>query len=322
MNRRYFVTGGAGFIGSNLVNHLLTTSDCEVTVYDSFLTGNRHHFGERINDSRLAIVEADFQDEDQLTSAMLRHDMVYHFAANSDIASAQSNPSIDFNNGTVLTHKVLEAMRKTGVKRIAFTSGSGVYGEVDPVPVPENCGHMVPISTYGASKLASECLISAYSFMFEITSTVFRFANVVGPLQTHGVAFDFIRRLAKDGTQLMILGDGTQSKPYIHIEDVISAFKLLEEQQQDGFGVYNVGTQDHLTVREIADIVCHRMGLQDVKYNFTGGSRGWKADVPVYRLDTSKIRKTGWQSHRNSRQAVEASVDAMLGELGREGAHG
>lgn len=315
MNKRYFITGGAGFIGSNLINHLLSSHDCRVTVYDNFVTGIRDNLANHARDSRVNIIDADIRDDERLMSAIEGHDIVYHFSANSDIASAQNDPPIDFNNGTVLTHFVLEAMRKTGVKRIVFSSGSGVYGEIGPVPVPEHYSPMIPISTYGASKLASESLISAYSFMFEITGTVFRFANVVGPLQTHGVAFDFIRRLATDGTQLMILGDGTQSKPYVYIEDVISAFTLLEEQQQDGFAVYNVGTQDHLTVREIADIVCHRMGLKDVKYNFTGGPRGWKGDVPVYRLDTSKIRKTGWQSQRNSRQAVEASVDAMLGEL-------
>jgi UDP-glucose 4-epimerase len=313
--RKVFVTGGAGFIGAHLVNTILDTTDSTVTVFDNFSIGQRFHFGERMSDARLTIIEADAQDQDKLIQSIQGHDIVYHFAANSDIARAQQEPAIDFLNGTLLTHNVLEAMRITGVKRIAFTSGSGVYGEVGSTPVPENYDRMLPISTYGACKLASEALISAYSFMFDITGTVFRFANVVGPNQTHGVAYDFIQRLAQDPTQLKIFGDGTQSKPYIHIDDILKAFFLIEKTQASGYDVLNVGSQDHLTVHEIADIVCERMGLSNVKYLFTGGSRGWKADVPVYRLNTNKIRACGWQNTRNSREAVVASVDAMLAHL-------
>lgn len=321
--KKYFVTGGAGFIGSHFVNRILDTTDSSVTVYDNFSTGRRWHFGERIKDARLRIIVADAQDAHRLAQVMPGHDVVYHFAANSDIARAQKEPTIDFENGTVPTNNVLEAMRRTGVKRIVFTSGSGVYGEVPPTPIPENYDRMIPVSTYGACKLACESLVSAYSFMFDMTGTVFRFANVVGPRQTHGVAYDFILRLSKDPSRLKIFGDGTQSKPYIHIEDILEAFALLEEAQTGGYDVYNVGSQDHLTVREIADIVCERMGLRNVAYEFTGGSRGWKADVPVYRLDTKKVRRLGWANKRNSREAVVAAVDSMLadvraGKLGKE----
>lgn len=312
---RYFITGGAGFIGAHLVNHLLDTTAASVTVYDNFSTGRRWHFGARLTDPRLTIVEADAQDAERLAVAMRGHDMVYHFAANSDIARAQREPAIDFLNGTVPTHNVLEAMRRTDVRRIAFTSGSGVYGEVGPEPVPERYDRMIPVSTYGACKLACEALISAYRYMFDMIGTVCRFANVVGPHQTHGVAYDFMRRLARDPTRLKIFGDGTQSKPYIHVDDVLAAFRLLERAQPGPYEVYNVGTPDFLTVREIADLVCARMGLRDVRYEFTGGSRGWKADVPVYRLNTDKIRALGWYSRRTSREAVEAAVDAMLAEL-------
>jgi UDP-glucose 4-epimerase len=295
-----------------MTNFLLDQTDSRVTVFDNFSTGRRWHFGARTDDSRLTIIAADAQDEGALLEAMPGHDMVYHFAANSDIASAQEDPTVDFRNGTVPTNNVLEAMRKTGVRRIAFTSGSGVYGEVPPEPIPENYDRMIPVSTYGACKLSCEALISAYSFMFDMTGTVLRFANVVGPHQTHGVAHDFIMRLHREPSQLKIFGDGTQTKPYIYIEDVIAAFRLMEEQQQNGYEVFNVGTPDYISVTEIADIVCERMGLKDVQYNYTGGSRGWKADVPFYRLDTTRIRDMGWQNTRNSREAVTASVDAML----------
>jgi len=316
--KKVFVTGGAGFIGAHLVNTLLDTTTAVVTVFDNFSTGRRFHFGERLSNQRLTIVEADAKDQDQLMQAVEGHDIVYHFAANSDIARAQQEPSVDFMNGTLLTHNLLEAMRITGVKRIVFTSGSGVYGEVSSTPVSENYDRMIPISTYGACKLACEALISAYSFMFDITGTVFRFANVVGPQQTHGVAYDFIHRLAQNPTELKIFGDGTQSKPYIYIEDILNAFFLMEKTQVSGFDVFNVGSQDYLTVREIADIVCERMGLHNVNYMFTGGSRGWKADVPVYRLNTDKIRSYGWHNKRNSREAVTAAVDAMLAQLNSE----
>lgn len=312
---RFFVTGGAGFIGMNLVRRLLSRGEGGVTVFDDFSTGRRSHLEGLEGSPRLRVVEGDARDADALARALAGHETVFHLASNSDIARAAVEPDVDFSNGTLLTRNVLEAMRKTGVKRIAFTSGSGVYGEVPPVPIPEDYPTMIPISTYGASKLSSEALISAYSFMFELRGMVFRFANVVGPHQTHGVAFDFLRRLAADPKRLLIYGDGTQSKPYIHVEDVLDAVLLVAEGRGPGFVRYNVASQDFLSVREVADIVVARMGIPPPAYEFTGGSRGWKADVPVYRLDTARIRSLGWSNKRDSRRAVEAAVDAMLSEL-------
>ena len=180
------------------------------------------------------------------------------------------------------------------------------------LPIPENYDKMIPISTYGSCKLSSETLISAYSHMFDITGIVVRFANVVGPHQTHGVAYDFIRRLTHDPTQLKILGDGRQCKPYIHVFDIIEALKILESKFDNGYNVFNVGSQDNLTVKEIADIIVTKMGLKNVSYNFTGGARGWKADIPNYQLDTSKIRNLGWENKLNSYKAVENAVNSML----------
>ena len=315
MANRYFITGGAGFIGAHLANRLLDTTKAGVTVFDNFTTVRRWHFGARVNDPRLRIVEGDCRDQQQVVHAIAGHDMVFHLASNSDIARATQEPSIDFENGTLLTHNVLEAMRRTGVRRIAFTSGSGVYGEVPPTPITEDYDRMLPVSTYGACKLACEALISAYSFMFDMHGMVFRFANVVGPQQTHGVAYDFIQRLTRNPAKLGIYGDGTQSKPYIHVEDVLDAFLLIERQAGGGYEYHNVASQDFLSVKEIADLVVERMGLTGTTYEFTGGNRGWKADVPVYRLNTDKIRKRGWANRRNSREAVTAAVDAMIEEV-------
>jgi len=312
--KRYFITGGAGFIGAHLANRLLDSGSAEVVVYDNFSTGRRWAFGERINDKRLSVIDADVSDLEELAAAMTACDTVYHLAANSDIARAATEPSVDFWNGHYLTQNVLEAMRQTGCGRILFASGSGVYGDVPPIPLPEDYPHCVPISTYGASKLASEALISAYSHLFGIKGSVLRFANVVGPHQTHGVAYDFIRRLLKDKTRLLVYGDGKQTKPYIYISDVLDAFQLVEHKQEAPYDVFNVGSDDYLTVTEIAGIVAQKMNAPDATLDYTGGARGWKADVPVYRLQTDKIRKLGWHNKKNSRQAAEASVEAMLGD--------
>ncbi|HDL77851.1 MAG TPA: NAD-dependent epimerase/dehydratase family protein [Lentisphaerae bacterium] len=313
-----FVTGGAGFIGSNWIRYLMEETSARVTVYDNFSTGKARYLERWKGNRRLRVITGDVREFGSLRRAMEGHHWVFHFAANSDIARAAGEPAIDFWNGTYLTHNVLEAMREVGAERIFFTSGSGVYGDVEPEPVPEEFPRMIPISTYGASKLASEALISAYCHLFDMRGTVCRFANIVGPHQTHGVAYDFIHRLMKNPERLLIFGDGRQSKPYLHVDDVVAAFALLTMAQKKNYDVFNVGTDDYLTVREIADIVVSKMGLTGVKYEFTGGARGWKADVPVYRLDTTRIRALGWQNRRSSHEAVEAAVEAILAEAREE----
>jgi UDP-glucose 4-epimerase len=266
---------------------------------------------ERLNNN-LCIIDAEISDEFKLNSSIVGHDVVFHLASNADIAKAAEEPSIDFVNGTCLTHFVLEAMRKNSIKKIIYTSGSGVYGEVPPFPIPEDYEKTIPISTYGAQKLASEALISAYSFMFDITGIVFRFANVVGPRQTHGVAYDFLRRLSRDSSCMRILGDGTQSKPYIYVDDVVNAFLLANDKYKLGYHYFNVASDDALTVNQIADLACEKMNLKDVRYDYTGGSRGWRADVPFYRLNTSKIKKMGWLPSLNSREAVSKAMESMI----------
>ena len=314
-NTRFFVTGGAGFLGSNLVNTILDRGLGPVTVFDNFSTGRRDFFGKRVQSPNLTIIEGDVADLDALLPVLPGQDVVFHLAANSDIARAATEPLIDFNNGTRLTQMLLEAMRLTNVKRIFFTSGSGVYGDVPSRPIPENYDHAIPISTYGSSKLASEALISAYCHMFDMVGTVFRFANVVGPHMTHGVSHDFVRRLHANNARLEIFGDGNQRKPYIHSDDVIAAMFLLLERQKEGYAYYNVGSEDQLLVRDIADIVVGEMGLPNVKFDFTGGARGWRADVPVYSLDTSKVRGLGWRNEKNSREAVVSAVRSLISEI-------
>jgi UDP-glucose 4-epimerase len=315
---KIFVSGGAGFIGSHLVRRLLASTDTDsVVVYDNFTSGKMAFLEELAGDSRLRIVEGDLKNLEDVAKAMRGCEKVYHLAANPDIAKAVTEPSIDFWEGTYLTQNVLEAMRTTGARVIFYTSGSGVYGENSEVSFGEGYGPCMPISTYGASKLACESLISAYCHMFGITGRAFRFANVVGPRQTHGVGYDFVRRLKQDSTNLRILGDGTQSKSYIHVEDILNAIFTVEAECREKFDVFNVATGDYLTVREIADLAAEVAGLDaaKIRYDFTGSDRGWKGDVPIVRFDCSKILSTGWKCGRSSKQALCDSMKAMLAEI-------
>jgi UDP-glucose 4-epimerase len=315
---RFFVTGGAGFIGGHLVARLLQKSDAQVVVYDNFSSGRPWHLsgasGASQRSGQPEVFTGDIKDLGRLRQAMAGVDVVFHLASNPDIARAVREPDVDFWEGTYLTQNVLEAMRQNGVPRLLYSSGSGVYGDTGTQAVVETYSPMRPISTYGASKLAGEALICAYCHMFDMHALAFRFANVVGPRQTHGVAYDFVLRLLRDPTRLQILGDGSQSKSYIHVDDVLDAILFLYDRDWQGFDVFNVATQDYVTVREIADLVVRQLGLSQVEYSFTGGDRGWKGDVPVVRFDTNKLRALGWANRRSSREALLASVDSLIAD--------
>jgi UDP-glucose 4-epimerase len=311
-----FVSGGAGFIGSHLLRRLLARPDTRrVVVFDNFSSGLESHLTGLTDDPRLQIVRGDLKDKEAVTAAMRGCEVVFHLAANPDIAKAVTQPDIDFWEGTYLAQNVIEAMRVTGAKRILYTSGSGVYGENAAVAFAEDYGPCVPISTYGASKLACEALIAAYCHMFGMTARAFRFANVVGPRQTHGVGYDFVRRLKADPARLRILGDGSQSKSYIHVEDVLEAIFLADERCAARFDVFNVATGDYITVKEIADLAAQVCGISGVKYEFTGGDRGWKGDVPIVRFNCAKIQALGWRCARNSAEAMRDSMGAMKQEI-------
>lgn len=316
--RRFFIVGGAGFIGSHFVDRLLSDSaTTHVTVFDNFASGRMGHIERHTRDERLRVVQGDVKELEPLTEAMSGHDVVIHLASNPDIARAVQEPQVDFWEGTYLTQNVVEAMRRSTPKRILYASGSGVYGDLELYEADEDFGPLVPISTYGASKLAGEALIASYCHMFGLTARVFRFGNVVGPRQTHGVGYDFVRRLSQNPAELEILGDGTQSKSYIHVEDVMSAVLLAHEHAVGTFSAYNVATGDYITVREIADLAVECMNLdpREVTYRFTGGNRGWRGDVPIVRLSTSRIRALGWTCKRMTREALKASILAMMAEV-------
>ena len=322
--RRVCIVGGAGFIGSHFTRRFLADPATEqVTIFDNFSSGRMWHLDDFLDDGRLNIVRGDVKDLPSLAKAVEGHDRVVHLASNPDISKAMSDPTIDFYEGTFLTNQVLEAMRTSGVKRILYASGSGVYGDLGDRELDEDFSPMMPSSTYGASKLAGEALIASYCAMFEMSGCAFRFGNVVGPRQTHGVGYDFVLRLLANPSELRILGDGTQSKPYIYVDDVISAVLTADQHCEERFQPFNVAPGDYLSVNEIADIAKSIVLGADaeVEYVYSGGDRGWKGDVPVVRLNTSRIRKLGWQNRYSAKEAMAEAIehmrkDAVLGKLG------
>ncbi|HVZ75128.1 MAG TPA: NAD-dependent epimerase/dehydratase family protein [Polyangia bacterium] len=322
--QRFFIVGGAGFIGSHFTDQLLGPGGAAaVTLYDNFSSGREWHFAAHAGDARLRVVRGDVEDLEALVRAMDGHDVVIHLASNPDIARAAREPTIDFSQGTALTNAVVEAMRRTSARRILYASGSGIYGDLGTHEAQEDHGPLVPVSTYGASKLAGEALISSYAYMFGLSGCAFRFGNVVGPRQTHGVGFDFARRLldakaaGNESIVLKILGDGKQSKSYVHVFDIVQAVLAAHQRTEPDFRAYNVATGDYITVTEIAELAVECVGLApgSVRFEYTGGDRGWKGDVPVVRLDTARIRTLGWQNEMSTREALRRSMLAMIPDM-------
>jgi UDP-glucose 4-epimerase len=311
---RFLVTGGAGFIGSHLVDLLMEREDAEVTVLDNLSAGRLENLARWMKDSRFRFIQGDCLREGDLERAMEGCEVVFHLAANPEVRMGAIDPTVDFNQNVVATHKLLETMRRKGVKELVFASTSTVYGDAEILPTPEDAP-LRPISMYGASKLACEALISAYCHTFDFRGICIRFANVVGPRARHGVIWDFIQKLRKNTQELEILGDGTQSKSYLHVRDCVEGMLFAFKHAGQGFEVYNLGTESQTTVREIAEIVTKAMGLERVKFKFTGGvkgGRGWVGDVKVMLLDISKIKRLGWYPKYTSREAVEEATKALL----------
>jgi len=313
--RRICIVGGAGFIGGHFVDRLLASDATErVSVYDNFSSGREWHLEAHRTDTRITVIKSDVRDLEDLVAAMDGHDTVIHLASNPDIARAMTDPAVDFDQGTLLTHHVAEAARRSGAGMVLYASGSGVYGNLGSREAAEDHGPLTPVSTYGASKLAGEALLASYAAMFDITARAFRFGNVVGPRQTHGVGFDFIRRLLEDPRRLRILGDGLQSKSYIYVDDVVEAVLLAARKATGPFAVFNVATGDYVTVAEIAELAMDVVGLPagSTQFEYTGGDRGWKGDVPVVRINTDRIRGLGWKNGRTGLEALRASMESML----------
>jgi UDP-glucose 4-epimerase len=311
-NTGYFITGGAGFIGSHLVERLLAEDSSRTTVYDNLVSGKRKNIARHLNNGKLRFVQADLLDYDKLRQEMAGHEIVWHLGANTDIPGGNKATDLDLKNCTTATRNVLEAMRANGVSKIIFSSTSCVYGDAPPVSLSETYGPLLPISLYGSGKLACEALISAYSHLFNMQALMFRFGNVVGARMGHGVIFDFIQKLKKNPKELEILGDGKQEKPFFLVEDCIDGMLHAFKHSAAQYDIYNLGSENFTNVTRIAEIVVEVMGLKDVEFRYTGGKRGWPGDVPVVHLNVDKIKALGWRPGRSSDEAVSVAAKRLL----------
>ena len=308
-----FIAGGAGFIGSHLADALLDEGHIVVCA-DSYLIGNPENIGHLSANKCFSFYEKDLADYSAVSEIFDKEefDYVFHLAANSDIQASAKDPGIEYRNTFLTTYNILDCMRTHGVNRLFFSSTSAIYGERIKGAIGETSGPMEPVSYYGAAKLASEAFIHSFSYMNDFNSLIFRFPNVIGSRLTHGVVYDFIAKLKKDGKSLEILGDGTQTKPYMHVSDLIDGIVRLRDAGKQGVQIYNIGVETKTSVTAIADIVCGEMGLKDVEYRYTGGDRGWKGDVPTFEYDLSKIHATGWKAKYTSDEAVKKTVREVL----------
>jgi UDP-glucose 4-epimerase len=298
------VTGGCGFIGSHLVRRLVADG-WAVRVLDNLSVGTAQAVS---GFDRATLIEGDIRDEAAVTAAVNGCEVVFHFAAPTDVRAALENPRHDIDHGVLGTQTVLEGMRRHEVNRLVFASSSCVYGSGLNQPVSEAMGPLLPDSIYGAGKLAAEGLIAAYCGTFGIQSWMFRFPNVVGPGVTHGVIFDFVRRLAQDPTHLRIYGDGTQTKTYLRVEDCVSGIFSLIDRTSSDVNVLNVTTRGATSVRRIAELVVEALELGRIEFQFTGGDRGWAGDVPIIRLDPSRAAALGWTAQLDSEEAVRRTI--------------
>ncbi len=307
--KRALITGGAGFIGSNLADRLVADG-VEVVVYDNFSTGQRR-FVEGFAASPLGTVaEGDLLDDDALRAAMAGCDTVFHLAANADVRFGLEDPSRDFEQNTVGTFRVLEAMRAAGAKRILFSSSGSVYGEPEVAPTPEDCPFPVQTSLYGASKLAGEAMIQAYCEGYGFSGTVLRFVSIMGERYTHGHLYDFSRALRENPESLLVQGDGRQRKSYLYVGDCIDAVVLLATRADTPgtASAFNLGTDEVSDVNTSIRAVCAHLGV-DPRLEYTGGVRGWIGDSPLIHLDCAKLRALGWEPKLTIAQAVGRTLD-------------
>ena len=315
---RALVTGGAGFIGSHLIDRLVARGD-SVVVLDNLSSGHASFIQNHIDAGQVTLVEGDICHPADVNKAMdMDIDCVFHLAANPDIRLGTRITDTDLKQGTVATYNILEAMRVAGVKKIAFASSSVVYGEDAPLPTPEDHGPCMPISLYGASKQAGEGLISSWVGTFGLQAWIFRFANIIGARGTHGVIFDFIHKLKNDPSRLEVLGNGLQEKSYMEVGDCADAILHVMNQTDEPLNLYNLGSHDTASVRRIAEIVVEVTGCHGASIEYTGGDRGWAGDIPRARLGIEKMLKAGFDVKMNSEEAIRYTAECLLEEIGLE----
>jgi UDP-glucose 4-epimerase len=299
---RFFITGGAGFIGSNLVDRLLAAGHA-VTVYDNFSTGQPRFLEQARQHPNFRLVEGDLLDVPRLAETLAGHDLVFHLAANADVRFGTEHPRKDLDQNTIATFNLLEAMRANGVRRIAFSSTGSIYGEPDAFPTPENAPFPIQTSLYGASKLAGEGLITAYCAGFGFQGYIFRFVSILGERYTHGHVFDFYKKLLANPQQIEVLGNGKQRKSYLYVQDCIDAILTVIDRAHEQVNIYNLGADEYCQVDDSLGWICNHLGLAPER-RYTGGERGWVGDSPFIFLDTAKVRSLGWKPKLSIREGV------------------
>ena len=310
-----FITGGAGFIASHLVDKLMDSGN-KITVFDNLSSGKLDFINHHLNSGNFKFIKADLLDLSKVCSSIEGHDIVFHFAANPDARMGISQTDLDLKLETIATYNVLESMRKNDIKKIVFSSSGTIYGDTPVIPLPEDYGPVLPISLYGAGKVASEGLISAFCGTFDMQAWIFRFANIIGDRATHGVIYDFVNKLYNDPYRLEILGDGTQEKPYLHVEDCVDGILFVLKNSNDKVNLFNLGCDTSTSVSKIAQYVIKEMCLNGVELIYSGGSRGWPGDVPQVRFNCDKINSLGWKASYASDDAVKVAVKSIVKELG------
>lgn len=306
---RFFITGGAGFIGSNLVDRLLENGHY-VVAYDNFSTGMESFLEQAKRSQHFKLICGDLLDLGRLAQAMLGCDFIFHLAANADVRFGTEHPRKDIEQNIVATFNVLEAMRQNGIKRIAFSSTGSIYGEPNVFPTPEDAPFPIQTSLYGASKLAGESLIQAYCEGFDFQGYIFRFVSILGERYTHGHVFDFYKRLCKNPSELHVLGNGRQQKSYLYIQDCIDAMLLAVEKGQDKVNIFNLGTDEYCQVNDSIGWITRHLGLNP-RLIYAGGERGWIGDSPFIFLDCRKIHALGWKPKLSIREGIIITVEYL-----------
>jgi UDP-glucose 4-epimerase len=306
---KYFVTGGAGFIGSNLVDRLLA-EDNEVVVYDNFSTGMPDFIKFARKNKNFHLVTSDILNTEDLKMHMHGCDFVFHFAANADVRRGTEHPYKDLQQNTIGTSNVLEAMRHNGIKKIAFSSTGSVYGECSIIPTPENAPFPIQTSLYGASKVAGEGLIQAYCEGYDIQAWIFRFVSILGKRYSHGHIYDFVQQLEKHPEYLNVLGDGTQKKSYLNVKDCINAIFVAIDNSNEKINIFNLGTDEYIEVRGSINTIGYCLGVSP-KLMYSGGNKGWIGDNPLILLDCTKIRSLGWKPLYTIRESIQETVEYL-----------
>ena len=309
----YFVTGGAGFIGSAVVDRLMADGG-RVTVYDDLSTGKEAFISQHLGNFNFKFVKADVLDFGRLLKELEGHETVWHLAANPDIRKGTESTRMDLEQNTLATYNVLEAARRADVGEVVFSSTSTIYGRASVLPTPEDYGPCLPISLYGASKLACEGLMSAYAELYGIKGWIFRFANIIGHRSTHGILFDLVEKLNRNRTELEVLGDGSQRKSYLLVEECVDGMVFGYENAKDTLNYYNIGAEDQITVKRIVEVLLEETGLKGVEIKYTGGESGWAGDVPKFLLSTKKMADLGWTPNLLSEDAIREASKIVIRE--------